>query len=154
MFPIAIVIFREVLEIALILGVLYSFGLFSPSTYYAQECAFPSGFSCISSFIAPNGLLSLNLRQSLQDPINVTALGCNQNATTANGMVAFTAGNQVYLPIGANYTFTVQCYLNSNSPFTVPIGASYSGYVIINYTDAVTLLPFNSTFGKVVARVS
>ena len=96
------------------------FGLISQQPQ-SQTCLPPAGFSCINYFMAQNGLLYLNLLQATQDPIQITALGCNtpESVGQMDYGTSYNTGNQVdtfpttapaNIPIGANYTFAVQCY--------------------------------------------
>jgi len=120
----------------------------------AQECLLPAGFSCLNYFITQNGMLQLNLLQSTQYPITITAVGCNNPESVSQ--MDYPA-NQPYfaipvnVPIGANYSFAIQCYSNSSAYFG-NINSEYSGYVIINYTNAYTEFP-NTIYGRIVAKV-
>ena len=60
--------------------------------------------------------------------------------------------NAVYMPISSNHTFYVQCYSNTTK-FSGPLGSAYTGYLIINYTNAYTLFP-TTVYGKMSTRVS
>lgn len=139
--------------IAIVLLALFASGYFNPNTYAAQECVLSSGFSCLSFFMSTNGLLSVNLQQSLSAPINVTALGCNLNGTLTQMQMPYNPPtNQLFMPIGANYTFNVQCY--SGSSLAVSNTSSvFSGVLIVNYTNEVTNLPGTAT-GKLVVKVT
>src|SRR5271155_5865269 len=95
-----------ILIIGLALAVLFAL-ISSGATEPTQQCLFPAGFSCINYFMAQNGMLEINLLQSTQYPITITAIGCNNPESVAR--MDYPA-NQPYLsvpvnvPIGANYT--------------------------------------------------
>jgi hypothetical protein len=141
------------LIIAIMLLALFSSGILSSSTYAAQKCIVSSSFSCISFFISSNGLLTINLLQSLGESISVTALGCNQNGTFTHMQQPYNPPtNQIFMPIGANYTFSTQCYTNAG-PFSGSNANSFGGTIIVNYTNDLTGIP-ETAFGKVNVRVS
>jgi len=124
----------------LILGVtlvaLYALGVFNTNAFTPNICAFPASFGCLSSYLYANGVISINLQQSTASSINVTAIGCNTQGTLY-GYNALTPNT--IIPIGGNYTYQMSCYSSSNTViFNGNIGAIYSGYVIVNYTDTQT----------------
>ncbi|MCL4403193.1 MAG: hypothetical protein M1500_03780 [Candidatus Marsarchaeota archaeon] len=137
-----------ILIIAVVLSAMYVLGLFSPSSYVNNECIFPAEFSCLSSFIAQNGILTINLEQSTSSPINITALGCNDQGTLTN-MQPYSP--QMNVQIGSNTTLSVQCYANGTA-FSSGLGGVYKGDMILNYTDLQT--GFSHTIiGQLVAKV-
>ena len=124
------------LIIAVVLSALYVLGLFSPNTYVSSQCIFPAQLSCISSSLTTTGLLSINLEQAFTSPINVTAIGCNTNAT-----IAYMTNEKTQIAIGGNATFTgIQCYTGS-VPYSNKLGSLYTGYIILNYTNTQTGFP-------------
>ncbi len=133
----------------IVLLALFETGFFNPGTYSAQQCVLTSGFGCLNFFLYSNGLLYVNLQQSLSAPINITALGCNSNAIIANMQAPYNPpSNQIFLPIGANYTFTIQCYSGSS---TVIGNSTFSGALAVNYTNDLTHLP-STAVGKLTAK--
>lgn len=121
-----------------------------------QECILPAGFSCPSFYMATNGMLFINLVQSTQYPIQVSALGCVNPESLSHmipvNQITSAPANVINMPIGSNRTFTFQCYSN-NTAFSGPIKSVYSGYLIINYTNAYTDFP-NTVYGSIRAVVS
>jgi hypothetical protein len=141
------------LIIAIMLFALFTSGILNSNAYASQKCVLTSGFSCLSFFISGNGLLTINLLQSLGESINVTALGCNQNGTLTHMQQPYNPPTgQIFMPIGSNYTFNVQCYTNTG-PFSSNTLNSFSGVIIVNYTNDLTGIP-QTAFGKVNIRVS
>jgi hypothetical protein len=126
-----------ILIISVVLSALYMMGLFNPATFVNSQCIFPAQFSCINSYLSPNGQLSVNIEQALSAPINVTAIGCNTNATTSEMK---TYASAIYIPIGSNYTFSLWCWAG-NSNYTASPGSVYHGYIIMNYTDIQSGFP-------------
>jgi hypothetical protein len=102
---------------------------------------FPASFGCLSATLsAATGNLVINIEQAMQTPINITAVGCNdQGTTTADPMISYTpASKNIYIGIGGNYTFnSIPCYLNG-AAFSGGVGAVYTGYVVVSYTNLMT----------------
>ena len=127
-----------ILIMAIVLGVLFALGVFSPGTYVSDTCALPAGFECQSSMLATNGLLTFTVVQFTTTPIVLTAVGCSSNQSTFyNTPLSPKEG----LEIGGNATLTTFCY-QGNVIFKGSIGTVYHGYLIINYTSNVTGLPY------------
>ncbi len=144
-----------ILIIAIALGVLFELGLFNPSSFVSTSCIFPADFSCIFSTLSSNGMLTINMQQSTSSPINITAIGCNSNASLSH-MVYFPNG--IDLQIGSNVTVSgnsteeLQCWSN-DTVFTGNPGAIFRGYVLINYTDIQTGFP-HTISGTVLEKVT
>jgi hypothetical protein len=116
-----------------------------------EECTLPAGFFCPVMVMSQNGLMQLDLVQSTQYPIEVTAIGCMTPSSFAYVVpINNPPANTIPIPVGSNYTFSVQCYSNGTA-FSGPIKSIYSGSLIINYTNGYTNLP-NTIYGSV--RVS
>jgi hypothetical protein len=145
-----------ILIIAIALGVLFELGLFNPSSFVSTSCIFPADFSCIFSTMYTNGTLIVNLEQSTSSPINITAIGCNSNASLTH-MVSFVP-NAISLQIGSNVTISgntvtpLQCWTN-NTAFSGRPGSLFKGYVLINYTDIQTGFP-HTISGTVLEKVT
>ena len=139
-----------ILIIGIALAAMFQMGLFNPSKYVTDTCTLPSGLTCGSFFLYPNGLLTVSIGNGLQDPINVTAIGCSQNKTTTNMQIPYNPpSNQIYIPIGGSRTFNINCVgASSLAP-----GQLYTGYLVINYTDDVTLFP-QTVFGRIAIKIS
>ncbi|MEM3227507.1 MAG: hypothetical protein QXR58_02335 [Candidatus Micrarchaeaceae archaeon] len=139
-----------ILIISIVLGALAAMGLFNPSTYINSQCIFPAEFSCINSYMSTSGLLSVNIEQSSSAPINITAIGCNTNATTVDMVQESPA---IYVPIGSNVTFSgIQCY-SAGTPFSGRVGTVFHGYVILNYTNVQTGFP-HTTIGSLLQKIT
>ena len=138
-----------ILVIAIVLAVLYELGLFSPSTYVHTSCVFEADFGCLGSTFTENGILTINVEQSTEGPINVTSIGCNSEPSISH-MVAFSTPYTI--PIGGNQTFVVQCYMNNTTPYSGTIGDLYTGYVEMNYTDIQSGFPHTLT-GEIQEKV-
>ncbi|MHB1829858.1 MAG: hypothetical protein ACYCO0_00505 [Candidatus Micrarchaeaceae archaeon] len=127
------------------------FSLLNATSSPIQECIMQAGFSCPSIYLSQSGDLSINLVQATQYPIQVSAIGCtNQHAPVDMTPVNNPPSNVIPLQIGANYTFNVQCYTNGTA-WSGAIKSIFTGYVIINYTNAYTDFP-DTVYGNI--RVS
>jgi len=135
-----------ILIIAVVLGVFFSIGVFNPSAFVSSTCVLSSGLECANYVLSTNGILTVRIENSMNDPINITAIGCSENKTT-NGMSTLPV--QAYIPLGGSYTFNIPCAGASNSL----IGSLYEGYLNINYTDDVTDFP-QTIFGRLGLKVS
>ncbi|MEM0154272.1 MAG: hypothetical protein QW814_00340 [Methanothrix sp.] len=144
-----------ILIIAIALGVLFELGLFNPSSFVSTSCIFPADFSCIFSTLSSNGMLTINMQQSTSSPINITAIGCNSNASLSH-MIYFPNGIDVQIgsnvTIDSNTTEPLQCWAN-NTVFTGKPGALFKGYVLINYTDIQTGFP-HTISGTILEKVT
>ena len=142
-----------ILILGIVLVSLYALGVFNPANFASSQCILNAGFSCLSFFITSNGILTVNLEQATSDPVNITAIGCNANQTTAN-MIAPNnpPSNQLYITVGGNRTVSVQCYAGSTT-FSGTPGQLFTGYIALNYTDDVTQLP-NTLYGKLSVQIS
>jgi hypothetical protein len=133
-----------ILIISVALVSLYALGLFNPASFTHTSCIFPADFSCLNSYLSTGGAFMINIEQSTQAPINVTAIGCNSN-DSATHMISFVS-NQIYLQIGSNVTIsgnstaTLQCWDNGTVVNAKP-GSVFNGYVILNYTNTETGFP-------------
>jgi hypothetical protein len=116
-----------------VLGVLYTLGVFKQGSVAPNICALPANVGCVSAALFPNGILTVNIQQATQYTINVVAIGCNTQGT-ANALSL----PNVIIPIGGNSTFALTCYTSTWATYNAAIGAAYTGYLLINYTDLST----------------
>lgn len=148
------------LVIALVLVALFTLGVFNPSSVISSQCILPAGLSCVSVYMVSNGLVSINLLQATNTPINITAWGCNANQSIKNmycpGSVcvngAATTANQIKMQIGANYSYNVQCWGGTAKISSNP-GSAFSGYITLNYTEFTTGFP-HTVVGQLQAKVT
>ncbi len=138
-----------ILIVAIALAALYLMGVFNSGALVGDTCTMPIGFTCSGTTLTSSGSLSLSIEQGTSSRINVTAIGCNTNVTTANMQQE---SPQVSIPVGSSYTFnSVRCYAGS-SAFSGAIGTAYRGYLIMNYTDIASGLSHTIT-GSVLLKV-
>jgi len=146
-----------ILIIGIVISTLYALGIFSLKNYVNTFCVFPADFSCLNSYLFPNGNFIINIVQSTSTPINITSIACSTNMIPSNIIVFVPTANQIYMNIGANYTIsgngiaTLKCFSGS-TVFNSSLGSVYSGYVIINYTSVVTGFP-HMIIGQITEKV-
>lgn len=141
------------LIMAIVLAAMFALGVFNPGQFAGQECLVPAGFSCLSYFIANNGLLTLNLQQSTTSPLNVTGYNCSTNSTTVK-IIPIAPSSQVYMAIGANYTFGIKCYTSTGlADNSLISGTLFTGSIGINYTEAQTGFP-HTVYGRIAVKVT
>lgn len=133
-----------------VVGVFYALGFFNPGAFQSNQCIFPADFSCLYSQMTQTGNLLVTVEQASPSPINITAYGCNQNASVVN-MVPLVGANQIYLPIGSTVNITVSCYTTNSVIFSGPVGSLYKGYMLINYTSSITAFP-HTIVGQIVEK--
>lgn len=129
--------------ITLAIAAFIAYGLFTPSHFEGNECVLPVGLSCTGSTLSTGGTALLNIKNTMQDPITITAIGCNSNQTIAN-MQAFSTT----LEPNSNSTFYFSCYTGA-SPFSGLLGSVFTGSIVVNYTDTYTNAP-NTVYGKLI----
>ena len=133
------------LIIAVVLGAMFALGIFNPGQFAGQECILPAGFSCLSFFLSSNGQLAINLEQATQSSINVTGYNCTSDTSIKiipiNGVA-----NQIYMPVGSNYTINMFCWTNGNIISVAP-GQVFTGTLALNYTEIQTGFP-HVAYGK------
>ncbi|MDE1870418.1 MAG: hypothetical protein KGH71_05580, partial [Candidatus Micrarchaeota archaeon] len=139
------------LIIGVVLGAMFALGIFNPGQFASPECLLPAGFSCLSFFLSTNGQLQVNLEQATQTPLNITGYNCTQNSTVK--MIPIPPANQIYLPIGSNYTFTMNCFTTGNILAAMSPGQFYTGTLAFNYTEITTGFP-HVAFGKLAVKVT
>ncbi len=137
---------------------LYSLGVFGSLNSAPQQCVAPTGFECVTYAMNVNGIVRLTMLQDTSNPINVTGIGCYQSLAYRNVRAPYNPpSNKLYMPVGSQRNFTVQCYTTSNSLFSTNLGGVYNGSIVINYTLVNYLVSTQvqeSTVGTIVVKAS
>jgi hypothetical protein len=135
-----------ILIISVVLASLYSLGVFNQNALTPNICALPADIGCLSSSIAPTGILTINIQQATEYTINVFAVGCNDKGSPTANTITGGAGTMTVIsppatiPVGGNATFSIPCYTYSKATsneivYNGIIGSAYKGYLIVNYTN-------------------
>jgi hypothetical protein len=144
-----------ILIISVIMVALFASGFFNPNNYASQQCILSSGFACLSYFSGSDGSLLINIQQATSAPVNITAIGCSQN-TIGESVTKTTfspAANQIFLPIGGNFSTVIQCYNKQGAAYQGTVGGVFSGYLYINYVNDFTQIPGIAT-GSISVKTS
>ena len=117
-----------ILIVAVVLGALYSLGIFNGANFLGGTCVAAPGYLCSNPLLATDGTLSLTY--GYQGP-NVTVVGfaCT-NTTTAPS--SFASSGSSNLEPGQEESVSVSCPLPSGAT----IGTPYSGYLWVEYDQA------------------
>lgn len=138
-----------ILVLAIAIGALYLSGLLSPNRSIPDTCISSPDFTCLSTSLTADGLLTVDIAQNTKTPVNVTSVGCSTNQSETKNLL--TPSPSVYLPIGGDAKFTMTCFSNGTA-FTGRIGSTFKGFIIVNYRNLHTQFPGTSTMG-VIAQV-
>ena len=142
-----------ILILVIVLATLYALGVFNLNFSTPNICALPANVGCLSAYLSSTGTLTVNIRQATADTINVLSLGCNDQGAPVN---MITISPPTVLLVGANATFSVQCYKTVAgvlTPFSGSVGQAFKGYLIVNYTDMVTDFTHTAE-GSVIEKVA
>lgn len=148
-----------ILIIAVVLGALFSLGIFNTSSLTGVSCIASPGFLCQNPVLGTNGNVSLTVGQSTGTSFYNVGLGCASTANTqglpnptnalvfltsagaANGInfaILANAANAVPLTLSSGQTVSVsalKCFGTNANAITGPsIGTSFSGGIWMNYT--------------------
>jgi hypothetical protein len=153
-----------ILIIALALGVLYSLGVLNPSRLKPVMCMLPAPFSCqIQSFSSSTGALSITLSQGSGQTITLNGIACVDNArlTGTGGLPVygdFTTSGIKGTTIASGSTATlsgIKCVTSTGSSYTGPIGSSFGGTLVVNYSiGSTSAAPYYFTMGSINAQVN
>ena len=126
-----------ILAAVIVIGVLASFGVFSPSKYVPTSCSFSAPFGCVDNQVASNGThVSFVLRNGGGSATNVTSVNITGCGANTDGYV---------IADGAEQLVTVVCGSTLTDKF--------SGDVAIKYKPIGGVLEMTSS-GSVTVKVA
>jgi hypothetical protein len=134
-----------ILIVTLVVGVLYTLGLFNPASLAPSYCVFGGGaFICKNFSISSTGNLSLTLISNAPTPIIITKIACNAwgNLSSASTI----PGGGVTLFQTSTYSLpppNVQCR-DSKGNVVTGIKVPYKGKLVIRYTDTTNGFNYNA----------
>ncbi|MCL4399420.1 LamG domain-containing protein [Candidatus Parvarchaeota archaeon] len=125
-----------ILIIVIVAAVLYSFGIFSPSSSISATVTGFSNLGSVAAQCTANGVLRINLGDSTGYPINVTGITAKDSST---GQISTFKSNSTVDPnpiidVGGSYIFSVP-------NVCPPAGTHYSISTTVNYTEPGQPLP-------------
>ncbi|BCS91343.1 MAG: hypothetical protein ARM1_0800 [Candidatus Micrarchaeota archaeon] len=131
-----------ILIIAIVLIALVGLKVFNSSAFTSNTCLSSGNFYCNEALINTSGTLFTAFTSELRDPVNVTAVACTNNPSSASFV---NLSNTILLqPSSEAYLFT-NCYYNG-ALFSGSVGSDFNGYIIIKYIDEYTGLPGETQF--------
>ena len=114
-----------ILIVAVVLGALYSLGVFGGANFLGGTCVASPGYLCSNPLLATDGTLSIVY--GYQGPnVTIVGFGCSTAKSEPN---TFTASGTSNLAPGQQETVQISCPLSS----TATIGTSFSGYLWVEY---------------------
>ena len=139
-----------ILIIAVVLGALFSLGVFNSGALLGTHCIATPGFTCTSPQMIPNGNFMATIGQATGTQITVQGLACSSSATSSGlpqygGNTLAVGGNILVLvngvntlnsntiAVGSTFTISVPCF-SAATLSTYKIGDTFTGTVWINYT--------------------
>jgi len=132
-----------ILIIAVVLGALFSLGVFSGSSLLGTSCVASPGYLCQNPVLSTSGTLTVLIGQSTgATDYNAifyvspqsSGVGTTGFPTTAYQCTSSAGTSISYLSSGQ--TVTISCPTTSNpSSTSLPIGTSFSGYIWLNYSS-------------------
>jgi DNA-binding beta-propeller fold protein YncE len=113
-----------ILIVAVVLGALYSLGIFNGSNFLGGTCIAAPGYLCSNPLLATDG--SLSFTYGYQGPnVTIVGFGCT-NTTTAPSSFAFSGSSD--LEPGQEESVSAACTLSSDT-----LGTQFSGYLWVEY---------------------
>ena len=140
-----------VLIIAVVLAAMYNLGVFNSSTVTGTTCTGATGFTCQSPSLVTNGTMTFLFGQLTGKTLYNVQLECTASIGAGNlpnpinmfNSITNAGAMLIYLDSGNSIsngqTITISglpCYDTSGNRLSSSqvVGASYSGYVYVNYT--------------------
>jgi streptogramin lyase len=117
-----------ILIVAVVLGALYSLGIFNGANFLGGTCIAAPGYLCTNPLLSTDGTLSFTY--GYQGP-NVTIVGFACTNTTTEPS-SFTASGSSSLEPGQEESVNATCTMSSSAT----IGTPFSGYIWVEYDQA------------------
>jgi len=126
-----------ILIIAVVLGALFSLGVFSGSSLLGTSCIATSGFLCQNPILSTSGTLTATIGQENGYTAYNAFFYVSPQSSGVNSVGFPTTVSQCTSPpsgttLSSGQTVTISCPNVLPSPS--PIGTSFSGYIWLNYS--------------------
>jgi len=125
-----------ILIIAVVLGALFSLGVFSGSSLLGTSCIATPGFLCQNPLLSTSGTLTATIGQENGYTAYNAYFYISPQTASVNSAGFPTPAYQCTSPAGASLssgqTVTISCPTGLSSP---TIGTSFSGYIWLNYSS-------------------
>lgn len=129
-----------ILIIVIVAGVLYAMGIFSPSSSASTTVTGFSGLGSVTAQCYANGLLRIQLGNSIGNTINITGISATSNSETVSFTGTSTVDSAPEIAPDGTYIFSLQNICPSAS-------SKFSISVNVNYTEPGRMFsgPYSST---------
>ncbi|MDE1857215.1 MAG: hypothetical protein KGH98_04005 [Candidatus Micrarchaeota archaeon] len=117
-----------ILVIAVVLGALYSLGVFGRGNFITGTCLSNPGFFCSKPLLNTTGALNLTFGQLSGSTIILTSVGCSNTTSQPSQMAGL---NSIVLVSGESVPLVAHCPIPSNT-----IGTGFTGSVWVGYTSS------------------
>jgi len=130
-----------ILIVAVVLGALYSLGVFNGAAFLGTSCISASGFYCTNPTLSTGGVLTVTIGQATGTIFKNTYLyfvPSGTNFTTSDPSTSigtFNSGQQV--------TVSIPLGIGSPYPTTYTVGTPISGYLYLQFTDIYGITEVN-----------
>ncbi|MEM3247652.1 MAG: hypothetical protein QW207_03915 [Candidatus Micrarchaeaceae archaeon] len=135
-----------ILVIAVVLGALFSLGVFSGASLLGTSCVAASGFYCSGVTLTGGGVLTLTIGQAYGYTFNNTQVLFVPSGAPLSEASSVSIGN-----LNSGQTQTVSIQLPSISPYpsSYSLGTPLTGYVYLTFTN-----PYKTTSTEEIATVT
>ncbi|MEM3178059.1 MAG: hypothetical protein QXT36_02645 [Candidatus Micrarchaeaceae archaeon] len=135
-----------ILVIAVVLGALFSLGVFSGASLLGTSCVAASGFYCSGVTLTSGGVLTLTVGQAYGYTFNNTQVLFVPSGAPLSEASSVSIGN-----LNSGQTQTVSIQLPSISPYpsSYSLGTPLTGYVYLTFTN-----PYKTTSTEEIATVT
>ncbi|MEM3791383.1 MAG: hypothetical protein QXL16_01475 [Candidatus Micrarchaeaceae archaeon] len=148
-----------ILIIAVVLGALFTLGVFNSSSLLGTHCIATPGFTCSSATMGTNSYATVTFSQATGSTLYLQGAACSSaaspsgfplygninvnNTRSTNVMVngQSLVGHVITIPSGTTFTLVVPCYSSNTLPSSVAIGSAFSGEIWLNYTTTPITVP-------------
>lgn len=119
----------SILIIAVVLGTLYTLGVFSAFNLGPSTCVSSTGFLCQNPTINNAGALSFTFGYVGTAPLNITEIGCSSGSYFNSSKLSWSGISAMQLQSGG----TTTVYLPCNGGSSTILGTPFSGTIWVQY---------------------
>ena len=122
-----------ILIVAVVLGALYSLGVFNGAAFLGTSCIAASGFYCTNPTLSTGGVLTVTIGQATGTTFNNTYLYFVPSGTNFSTLDPSTSIGT--LNSGQQVTVNIPLPVGSPYPAAYTLGTPLSGYLYLQFTD-------------------
>ena len=131
-----------ILIIAVVLGALFSLGVFSGSSLLGTSCIATPGFLCQNPLLSTSGTLTATIGQengytayNAYFYVSPQSSGVNTKGFPTTVYTCISSAGTPISYLSSGQTVTISCSISNPSSTSLPIGTSFSGYIWLNYSS-------------------